>query len=168
MLPFLRINRHYTHVLSRGLSFCPKLPNIERFCVLDDIKQFSRRIRLKEFFYNPDTVDGNNVRIPSRRKSLWTPALDREPALKIYIPTLKEQIVSKIDQGPRRRSHDSISAQERKTLTTLRSQMDIIIKPLDKGSATVVMSLEDYLTKVMHHLNNEQFYEKLQCDPTQQ
>ena len=29
----------------------------------------------------------------------------------------------------------------------------------------VVMSLEDYLTKVMCHLNNDQFYEKLQYDP---
>ena len=62
----------------------------------------------------------------------------------------------------------TISAQERKALTTLRSRTDIVIKPADKGSATVVMSLEDYLAKVMHHLNNEQFYEKLQYDPTQQ
>ena len=82
--------------------------------LLDDIKQFSRRIRLKEFFYDPDATDANDVRIPFRKKSTWTPQLDREPALETYIQTIKEQIVSKLDQGPRRCSHDNISAQQRK------------------------------------------------------
>ena len=38
---------------------------------------------------------------------------------------------------------------------------DIVIKPADKGSATVIISKDDYETKVMDHLNNAQFY-----DPT--
>ena len=53
-------------------------------------------------------------------------------------------------------------------LSTLRSRTDIVIKPVDKGSATVVMSLEDYRTKVMCHLNNDRFYEKLEYDPSEQ
>ena len=44
-------------------------------------------------------------------------------------------------------------------------QTDIIIKPADKGSATVVMSRDDCSKKVMDHLNTL-FYEKLQDDPT--
>ena len=42
------------------------------------------------------------------------------------------------------------------------------MKPADKGSTTVVMSKDDYLTRVMHHLNNTQFHEKLSDDPTEQ
>ena len=42
-----------------------------------------------------------------------------------------------------------------------------MIKPADKGSATVIMSKDDYLTKVMSHLNVANFYEKLNDDPTE-
>ena len=44
----------------------------------------------------------------------------------------------------------------------------MVIKPADKGSATVIMSKEDYLTRVMDHVGNTQFYEKLSEDPTEQ
>ena len=79
-----------------------------------------------------------------------------------YSQMVRKQItcVSNLDQGLRHCSCD-ISSQERMSLLTLRSRADII-KPADKGSTTVIMSLEDYLTKVMYHLNNDQFYEKLQ------
>ena len=63
---------------------------------------------------------------------------------------------------------DNISAQERIALFSLRSRTDIAIEPADKGSAMVILSLEDYLTKVKCYLNNGQLYEKLQYDPTEQ
>ena len=43
-----------------------------------------------------------------------------------------------------------------------------MIKPADKGSATVVMSRQDYLMKVMQHLDNRDFYERLDEDLTNQ
>ena len=49
-------------------------------------------------------------------------------------------------------------------MASLWRRSDIVIKPADKGSATVVMSRDDYLTRVMDHLNNTQFYEKLADD----
>ena len=54
-----------------------------------------------------------------------------------------------------------------KALSSLRKRTDIVIKPADKGSATVVMSKDDYLSRVMDHLNNTHFYEKLSDDPTE-
>ena len=63
---------------------------------------------------------------------------------------------------------DKLTRPERKALSSFRTQNDIIIKQADKGSATVVMSKEDYMTKVMQHLKNEQHYCKLDEDPTKQ
>ena len=108
--------------------------------------------------------DDNDDRIPFRRKSTWTQPPDSEPSLETYIKIVKKQTISKLDLGPRHRSHDNIFSQERKALLTLRSRTNIVIKLVDKGPATVVLSLEDYLTKVMRHLNIDQFYEKLQHD----
>ena len=78
-----------------------------------------------------------------------------------YIQMVRKQIISKLDQCLIHCSRDNISSQETKALSTLRSTTDIVIKPLDKGSDTIVMFSEDYVTKVMCHLNNDQFYEKL-------
>ena len=47
------------------------------------------------------------------------------------------------------------------------SRTDIVIKKADKGSATVIMSREDYIGNVRSHLDNEDHYLKLDDDPTQ-
>ena len=49
----------------------------------------------------------------------------------------------------------------------MRKRTDIVIKKADKGSATVVMSRDDYISKVRDHLDNENYYQKLNDDPTE-
>ena len=49
----------------------------------------------------------------------------------------------------------------------MQKDVDIIIKQADKGSATVVMSKDDYLALVISHLDNTQFNEILSEDPTE-
>ena len=57
---------------------------------------------------------------------------------------------------------------ECEALHSLRTRTDIIIKKADKGSATVVMSGEDYVTEVMRQLSDSQYYEEIKDDPTEQ
>ena len=47
------------------------------------------------------------------------------------------------------------------------TRTDIVIKKADKGSATVIMSREDYMNKARRHLNNRDHYLKPDDDPTQ-
>ena len=47
-------------------------------------------------------------------------------------------------------------------------QEDIIIKPADKGSDTVVMDMDWYENECLRQLNNSQFYEKIDKDLTPQ
>ena len=153
-------------LLSRGLSFCPRPSRIDQFRLKDDIKDFTRRLRLREFFHDPD--EDNTTPIPPfRQKSKWTPPTNREPALENYIVSVEREIHRQVDRGPPYRSTDNVTSLERKALSSLRKRSDIVIKPADKGSATVVMSRDDYLVRVMKHLNNTQFYEKLSEDPTE-
>ena len=152
-------------LLSRGLSFCPKPSKIDRFQLKEDIQQFFRRLRLKELFHESE---GDNDEIPRfRKKSNWTPPCNRDPALETYIKASKDDIHRALDRSPRNRPHDNLTSQERKALLSLRNRTDIIIKPADKGSATVVMSRRDYVAKVMSHLENENFYRRLDEDPTE-
>ena len=61
---------------------------------------------------------------------------------------------------------DNLTKDEQLALRTLIQRTDIIIKQADKGSATVVMSREDYVSKAMDHLDNTDYYQKLGEDPT--
>ena len=61
--------------------------------------------------------------------------------------------------------HNNLSKEERKALTKLRKRSDIVIKPADKGSGTVVMDYSWYVTECHRQLNdtitNQSSYEQL-------
>ena len=44
---------------------------------------------------------------------------------------------------------DSISKSDRETLQTLINRTDIIIKPADKGKATVILNTDDYRKELL-------------------
>ena len=99
--------------LSRGLSFCPRPPCIDRFKVKENIKQISWRIRLREFFYNPETTNNERVQNPFRWKSKWTHLTNRELTLETYITSVRREIDRTLDPGPSNRSRYNLSSLER-------------------------------------------------------
>jgi len=57
------------------------------------------------------------------------------------------------------------------TLQSLRTNPDIIIKPTDKGEATVILTRQLYEAEVLRQLNNTQYYTSLtqpKCPDTAQ
>ena len=60
-------------LLSKGVSFFPRPSHINRFQMGHDLKQFERRLRLKEFFYNLDETISDIQWNPFTRRSKWTP-----------------------------------------------------------------------------------------------
>ena len=125
---------------------------------------FSRRLRLKEYFYNEDR-SCNLKPNPSRLKSTWCPPppSDREPLLNIYTDSIESDIMNTKPT----RVRDNLIRRERQALKKLQRRTDIVIKPADKGSGTVVMNRQHYLNECYRQLNNQQFYEKVNEDPTE-
>lgn len=56
---------------------------------------------------------------------------------------------------------DNLSADERTALAELKNNVDVIIKPADKGSATVVMDKSAYIVEAHRQLNNTTYYKRL-------
>ena len=54
----------------------------------------------------------------------------------------------------------------RKAINDLKRHDDLVVLPADKGRCTVVLSKEDYHTKVTSLLSDEKFYKELNKDPT--
>ena len=154
-------------LLSKGLKFCPLPPRPDSFQLKKDLIEFSRRLRLKEYFWDSEDDDEEDVAYkPLRRTSTWTPPLNRDAALESYIKVINDNIQEQV-QRPRKSRRDNLTKEEREALVSLRSRTDIVIKKADKGSATVVMSREQYTGEVMRQLNNHHHYEKLSGDPTE-
>ena len=69
----------------------------------------------------------------------------------------------------RQRRRDNLTKGEREALKNLRRRTtagEIVIKPADKDSATVVMTQEDYIVEAMRQLSKEEHYSRLDRDPT--
>ena len=84
-------------LLSRGLSFCPRPSKIDGFQLKEDINQFSKRLRLRECFNNPGEDNTNQNKNPSKEISKWTPPVNTDLALEIYITRIKEEIDHELD-----------------------------------------------------------------------
>ena len=61
---------------------------------------------------------------------------------------------------------NNINAKDRRAISDLKKDDDIIILPADKGKITVVLDSESYESKVNDLLSDEKTYSKLKKDPT--
>ena len=61
---------------------------------------------------------------------------------------------------------DNLSRQEREAIKKLQKRVDIVIKPVDKGSGTVIMDYNWYLDECLRQLNDNKYYKKQTKDLT--
>jgi hypothetical protein len=165
-------------VLSKGLNFCPRPKSFNALLLKEDLDQFSRRLRLRDFFNKlqaededddslSSSVTTNNPPDPDtyrfRNKSKWNPPIGRTPALEVFITACESDILS---SHPKLSRKDNLTPAERNALRELQSNTAITIKPADKGSATVVLNTPDYIEAAEKQLSDVRYYIQLTTDPT--
>ena len=160
--------RHLTEaeisLLSKGLKFCPTPERIDVYNVRKDRRDYIRRIRLREYFYCEDDVDGDFSEMSAlRTKSTWCPERNREMAIEAYVEALERTILS---HDLNVKCQRNLTQDEQRALENLRNYDDIIIKQADKGSAVVVMDREAYINEAVGQLNDSEVYVLLDGDPT--
>ena len=116
-------------LLSKGLKFCPTPERIDVYNFRRDIRDYIRRIRLREYFYYEDEVDGDFSQMPAlRTKSTWCPDRNREMAIEAYVEALERTILS---HDLNVKCERNLIQDEQKALENLRIYDDIIIKEAD-------------------------------------
>ena len=125
-----------------------------------DISDFIRRLRLHEYFYendNNNSSDDNHN--PFRVKSTFTRHPGREASFDAFCNTIEQQLLNARQINVR----DNLTKRERsrRALKPLIRREDIIIRPADKSSGTIVMDMDWYENECLRQLNDIQFYEKL-------
>ena len=74
-------------------------------------------------------------------KSTFTPSTGRDESLDLYMDVTKNDVVSNL----KKRGRLNLSKEENDALFELLHNSEIIIRPADKGSGTVVMDTEQYM-----------------------
>ena len=94
------------------MSFCPVPNYIDGLKLKLDQNDFFRRLRLSEFFSTDTTTDVNSSDVPFRKRSIWTPDVNKDKFLESYISVVEDEILN----ADRKFFHKNLNVSERVAL----------------------------------------------------
>lgn len=123
----------------------------------------------KAYFYGKNENQARCKYVRFKEKSNWVP---KDHQLDPSVIKLTDKIKSNTAEFLSRSINGNqeilklnepknLSKEEQHSLKNLRSEKNILIKPADKGGATVIMNTENYILEAERQLNNGKYYRKL-------
>ena len=151
------IDKDIKNVLIKyGLKFTPT-PHRNLIELRTDIRKFSRKLRLIEYFAEEPTTEDNSLVKP---ESSFYPTRNRDPILDTYIDfLLKCPLEEKARQMEKVKYN--LTKQEWIGIKNLKNDKNLVVKESDKGGACVAMDSEFYGRKMRQILEDETTYKKL-------
>ena len=153
-----KLNQSELKLLDKGLNYIPTPKSITKIPILEAANQFGRRLKLAHHFhrskYRPKTTK-------FVEKSTFTPSNKNMP--KEVLDTI-DKISTDISNLKVPHHKNNLTNEEIQSLKNLRLNKNIVIKPADKGSATVIMDKENYINEGYRQLNDNRYYKKI-SDP---
>ena len=135
-----------------GFKFIPTPEKCNNEELNNDVNEFFRRMRLKEFFQDIENNDNSIV----RNNSNFEPPCGRNISLDSYISASKAICSNTI--WTNNHTKYNITLKQREAIKPLAHDNSIIIKEADKGGGIVIMNTEFYKTKVLEMLSDENYY----------
>ncbi len=176
------LNRNEWEVLQKGLTFCPTPGEPLLHDIINDLKAFFRRLKLRAHYYEeedpiPNTqptldsfLDNNpqsHVEVDVSRftpKSTWEPKSENvDPAIETFCRAVLKELK---DYNPICPRSNNLTKDQKDALFSLENNKTIKIQKADKGSATVVMDLEDYIKEAHRQLSDTNYYVKTSVNRT--
>ena len=141
--------------MNKGLNFIPVPNKTDRSVLSESVFKLGRRLKLAFYFKNGPK---SGYKRKFRNKSNWT------PSSKLIDPKILEKINNmemEIKNLQIKKENPNLKKSELKALRRLKTDANIIIKPADKGSATVIMNKCDYIFEAKRQLSDSRHYRKL-------
>ncbi|XP_033095942.1 uncharacterized protein LOC117100386, partial [Anneissia japonica] len=152
-------------ILNKGLSYCPsQKPDPVNLC--SDFHMFTRRIQLKEFFQDKQLAANHTLQRQNNLVKEFNPPTGRNQFIDAYINSATSHLNSFLNEVQCKKLQDNMTKEERKAISTLKANDDIVIRQADKGGATTIMSQTSYIEEANEQLSNTTFYKKLDKDHT--
>ena len=148
-------------LLGYNLNFIPTPKSINKKNLTQDIKQFNRRVKLRDHF---------GLTTPEKQafksSSSWEPSTNHH-TVKTFLEDFSNKVNHELADGPQRnKTKNNLNKQELEALENLKSLDDIIVTKADKGGAVVVQDVSNYIKEANRQLQDRSFYEKLDHNPT--
>ena len=150
-------------ILGYNLNFIPTPGKINKKQLEQDVKQFGRRIKLRDHF----GVSLSEKPI-FKSNSSWEPS-ENHHTVKTFLEDFSRKVRDESNNasGPgKTRPNNNLNKQERQALDNLKTMEDIVITNADKGGAVVVHDVKNYIKEAMKQLGDKSFYKKLNHNPT--
>ena len=168
-------------LLSKGLNFCPTPGEPDINNLKQDLDTFHTSLR-RSLFFNRRVDSNTSLNQSTMSLHLDTTISDESGPFdhqKFKNPShwspkgplqLESMIVFNTNQlstiVPRAPEKQNLTKEEKKAMTDLKQNTDIVIKPADKGSAVVIQNKEDYIKEGLRQLNDQNFYQEVPDDLT--
>ena len=82
-----------------------------------------------------------------------------------FLEKFRNDTVLELDKS-KPHSRNNLTTDEKRALDQLSQRTDILICKADKGGATVILDVKDYIREANRQLGDKNFYRKLDSDPT--
>ena len=150
-------------VLEKGLGYVPT-PSLDLFKLNYEMHEFFRKIRLKIFFKDrTERLEEDDTGL--RNKSSFNPPVNTLPPEVITFENAVLKDINACNQSDLRIFHNT-SKEELIALRVLGNDSSIVIKPSDKGGATVIWDVNDYRRECRRLLSDNRNYRHLDQDPS--
>lgn len=147
---------HSEHkLLEKGLNFIPTPKVITNTPILEAASKFSRRLKLA-YYYRKSKFHFQRKFVP---KSTWVPS---DKSIDNHVHETIEKINSDLSKLQASHPKNNLNKAEIKALQNIRKIPDIVIKPADKGSASVIMDKQNYINEGLRQLNDNRYYKKIE------
>lgn len=159
-----------TSLLSKGLSFAPTY-SANHFHTQVDLFKFYRNLHLKAWYNNRNitrtaepssSTTEENSYSQFRPKSTFYP-VSNNPCLIAFTKKVSSEVDSLFQQNSH--THANLTKNEHEALQMLQDNDELVIKPADKGGATVIWSRQKYTTEAHRQLDNTNFYVRVMSNP---
>lgn len=151
------LSEDQTSVLKRGLSYIPTPSSCRKKELLADMQAYHRRLKLETFF---EGKKNQKTKVPFTHPSDWEPVLSSLPKEIEKIIRADNCAFKKLNRGLG--ATPNLTPGERKALKELYHNTEIVIKPADKGNATVILDRAQYLGEGLRQLSVAEHYRPLE------
>ena len=137
---------------------------------MDGLHFFCRNLKLKEYFYGRNSITDKiqqeerydlNTKFPNL---YFNPNHETPLNLQRYISVVKKEVTELLKKP--NYQEPNLTSDERLKLRYLSENRNLTIKAADKGGKIVIMDTADYIEHCELLLNDREFYEKLDANPT--
>ena len=146
------------------MNFIPSKQFFNKTDVVKDIDTFSRKMKLRAHF-EPNAPDRSELekKFHPTNKS-WEPNKTHH-TVSTFLEKFRNDAILALDKSkPHQKTN--LTIEEQRALDKLSERTDIIICKADKGGATVILDVKDYIEEANRQLEDRNFYRKLDSDPT--